>query len=182
MAKLAASAYGQALYELAIESGSAAGYLDEVQSVLEVFKENGELTDFLNNPKISKTDKVKTMESIFDSRVRKDITGLIVLAVEKDRQNDIQGILEYFITAIKDYLKIGIVNVATPMELSDRQKAEVEKRILDTTAFKKLEMNYSVDKSLIGGMVIRIGDRVVDTSIKTKLAELTKELNKLQLA
>ena len=75
MAKLAASAYGQALYELAIESGSAAGYLDEVQIVLEVFKENGELTDFLNNPKISKTDKVKTMESIFDSRVRKDITG-----------------------------------------------------------------------------------------------------------
>ena len=168
MAKLAASAYGQALYELAIESGSAAGYLDEVQIVLEVFKENGELTDFLNNPKISKTDKVKTMESIFDSRVRKDITGLIVLAVEKDRQND--------------YLKIGIVSVATPMELSDRQKTEVEKRILDTTAFKKLEMNYSVDKSLIGGMVIRIGDRVVDTSIKTKLAELTKELNKIQLA
>lgn len=72
--------------------------------------------------------------------------------------------------------------MATPMELSDRQKAEVEKRILDTTAFKKLEMNYSVDKSLIGGMVIRIGDRVVDTSIKTKLAELTKELNKIQLA
>ena len=177
MAKLAASAYGQALYELAIESGSAAEYLDEVQIVLEVFKENGELTDFLNNPKIS-----NTMESIFDSRVRKDITGLIVLAVEKDRQNDIRGILEYFITAVKDYLKIGIVSVATPMELSDRQKAEVEKRILDTTAFKKLEMNYSVDKSLIGGMVIRIGDRVVDTSIKTKLAELTKELNKIQLA
>ena len=182
MAKLAASAYGQALYELAIESGSAAGYLDEVQIVLEGFEENGELTDFLNNPKISKTDKVKTMESIFDSRVRKDITGLIVLAVEKDRQNDIRGILEYFITAVKDYLKIGIVNVAAPMELSDRQKAEVENRILDTTAFKKLEMNYSVDKSLIGGMVIRIGDRVVDTSIKTKLAELTKELNKIQLA
>ena len=109
MAKLAASAYGQALYELAIESGSAAGYLDEVQIVLEVFKENGELTDFLNNPKISKTDKVKTMESIFDSRVRKDITGLIVLAVEKDRQNDIRGILEYFITAVKDfYLTIFI--------------------------------------------------------------------------
>ena len=147
-----------------------------------LFRSNGELTDFLNNPKISKTDKVKTMESIFDSRVRKDITGLIVLAVEKDRQNDIRGILEYFITAVKDYLKIGIVNVAAPMELSDRQKAEVEKRILDTTAFKKLEMNYSVDKSLIGGMVIRIGDRVVDTSIKTKLAELTKELNKIQLA
>ena len=149
---------------------------------MEAFKENGELADFLNNPKISKTDKVKTMENIFESRVRKDITGLIVLAVEKDRQNDIQGILEYFIAAVKDYLKIGIVNVAAPMELSDGQKAAVEKRILDTTGFKKLEMDYSVDKSLIGGMVIRIGDRVVDTSIKTKLAQLTKKLNNIQLS
>ena len=82
MAKLAASAYGQALYELAVESGSAAEYLDEAQIVLEVFKENGELFDFLNNPKISKTNKTEAMENIFDSRVRKDITGLLVLAVE----------------------------------------------------------------------------------------------------
>ena len=42
-------------------------------------------------------------------------------------------------------------------------------------------MNYSVDKSLIGGMVIRIGDRVVDSSIKTKLFELTRELRKVQI-
>ena len=68
------------------------------------------------------------------------------------------------------------------MELSAQQKADVEKKLSDTTGFTTLEMNYSIDKSLIGGMVIRIGDRVVDTSIKTKLAELTKNLNKIQLA
>ena len=181
MAKLAASAYGQALYELAVESGSAAEYLDEAQIVLEAFRENGELFDFLNNPKISKTDKIEAMEHIFDSRVRKDITGLLVLAVEKDRQNELSGILEYFIARTKEYLKIGIVYVTTPMELSAEQKADVEKKLSETTGFTTLEMNYSIDKSLIGGMVIRIGDRVVDTSIKTKLSELTKNLNKIQL-
>ena len=89
---------------------------------------------------------------------------------------------EYFIAKTKEYLKIGIVYVTTPMELSAQQKADVEKKLSDTTGFTTLEMNYSIDKSLIGGMVIRIGDRVVDTSIKTKLSELTKELNKIQLA
>ena len=44
-----------------------------------------------------------------------------------------------------------------------------------------MEMNYLLDKSLIGGMVIRIGDRVVDSSISTKLNELQKELLKVQL-
>ena len=68
------------------------------------------------------------------------------------------------------------------MELSAQQKADVEKKLSDTTGFTTLEMNYSIDKSLIVVMVIRIGDRVVDTSIKTKLSELTKELNKIQLA
>lgn len=182
MAKLAASAYGQALYELALESGSAAEYLDEAQIVLDAVCKDSELFDFLNNPKISKTHKVKTMEKIFDSRVRKDITGLIVLAVEKDRQNDLPGILGYFIDRTKAYLKIGIVSVSTPMELTAAQKADVEKRLLETTGFLTLEMNYSIDRSLIGGMVIRIGDRIVDTSIKSKLDKLTKQLNNIQLA
>ena len=68
------------------------------------------------------------------------------------------------------------------MELSKNQKKEVENRLLETTSYVQMEMEYSVDKSLIGGMVIRIGDRVVDTSIKNKLNELSKELYNIQLA
>ena len=54
-------------------------------------------------------------------------------------------------------------------------------RLLQTTKYESFEMNYLVDASLIGGMVIRIGDRVVDTSIKTKLYELSKSLKKIQV-
>ena len=176
MAKLAASAYGEALFELAAESGSMAEYLEEVQTVLTALDESKELFDLLNNPKIDKARKVKTMEDIFGTRVRKDITGTLVLA------NDIMAILAFFIDKAKEYLKIGVVSVSTPMELSQSQKDSVERRIKETTTYTSLEMHYTVDESLIGGMIIRIGDRVVDTSIKTKLAELTKKLNSIQLA
>ena len=71
--------------------------------------------------------------------------------------------------------------VTSAMELSDAQKAAVEKRLLETTKYVKFEMHYDVDSELIGGMVIRIGDRVVDTSIKTKLYELSKSLKKIQV-
>lgn len=182
MAKLAASAYGEALFELAAESGSMAEYLEEVKTVLTALNESKELFDLLNNPKIDKMRKVKAMEDIFGTRVRKDITGTMVLAVEKDRQNDIPAILSFFIDRAKEYLKIGVVSVITPMELTGSQKGSVEKRIKETTAYTTLEMHYTIDTSLIGGMIIRIGDRVVDTSIKTKLAELTKNLNSIQLA
>ena len=83
--------------------------------------------------------------------------------------------------AVKEEKKIGIAYIATAVELSEAQKEAVMQRLLQTTKYESFEMNYQVDASLIGGMVIRIGDRVVDTSIKTKLYELSKSLKKIQV-
>ena len=63
----------------------------------------------------------------------------------------------------------------------EAQKEAVEKRLLETTKYVEFEMHYNVDADLIGGMVIRIGDRVVDGSVKNKLFDLTRELSKIQL-
>ena len=71
--------------------------------------------------------------------------------------------------------------MTTAVPLQEEQCRKIERRLLDTTSYTKMEMNYLLDKSLIGGMVIRIGDRVVDSSISTKLNELQKELLKVQL-
>ena len=82
---------------------------------------------------------------------------------------------------MKEFKKIGTAYVTTPMELSDEAKKKVEKRLLETTGYVKFEMIYDVDASLIGGMVIRIGDRVVDSSIKHKLSEISRQLNKIDV-
>ncbi len=68
--------------------------------------------------------------------------------------------------------------MVTAIELSGEQKEKVEQKLLETTSYEKFEMNYEVDSSLIGGMVIRIGDRIVDSSIRTKLYELSKNYKK----
>ena len=72
--------------------------------------------------------------------------------------------------------------VSTPLELSEANKDAVLKKLLETTDYVEFEMHYNVDPALIGGMVIRIGDRVVDSSIKTKLEDLSKKLKNVQLA
>lgn len=182
MAKLAASTYGEALFELAVESGQADKYMEEAFAVKASFEDNSELVSMLNHPKIDKEEKIKTIENIYSSFVSKDMVGFLVLAARKGRHNEIVDILNYFIDKMKEYRKIGVVYVSTPMELSADQKEKVEAKLKATTGYISLEMNYSVDASLIGGMVIRIGDRVVDSSIKRKLSDLSKELTKLQLA
>lgn len=75
-----------------------------------------------------------------------------------------------------------MARVASAVELKSEQKAMIEQRLLDTTQYVEFEMEYSVDPSLIGGLVIRIGDRVVDSSIKTQINELHRSLSKLQLS
>ena len=122
------------------------------------------------------------LEESFTGRVSRELVGLMTLVVGKGRYPEMASIFEYFIDLVKDEKKIGMVHVTTAFELKDSQKAEVEKKILATTKYESLEMDYVVDESLIGGMVIRIGDRVVDSSIKTQLYELSKELYKIQLA
>lgn len=91
------------------------------------------------------------------------------------------AIFQYFIDKVKEVSGIGVAYVTTPTELSDAQKESVKARLLATTSYQTMEMNYQTDASLIGGMVIRIGDRVVDSSIRTKLSDLTKQLLQIQL-
>ena len=102
--------------------------------------------------------------------------------MKKDRFGEICNILEYFISRVKEYKGIGVATVTTPMELNEAQKSAVCAKLLETTSYREMEMHYQVDEALIGGMVIRIGDRVVDSSVATKLEELKRQLLKIQLA
>ena len=66
--------------------------------------------------------------------------------------------------------------------MNEIQKANVKERLLATTPYEEMEIHYEVEEDLIGGMVIRIGDRVVDSSIRTKLEELKRQLLKVQIS
>ena len=100
------------------------------------------------------------------------------MVVEKGHINSIVSILNYFIKQVKKAKNIGVASVTSAVSLTDSQKADIEKRLIETTHYDSMEIEYKVDKSLIGGLVIRIEDRVVDSSIKTKLEGMSKALAK----
>ena len=181
MAKLVSATYGDALFDVAMEKNTVDVFYEEAKAVYDAIGDNQELIGFLNHPKINKEEKVKTLEDIFSRFVSREMTGFLVTVVNKDRSNELLDILEYFLDKVREYKKIGRAYVTTPMELSDSSKAKVKSKLLATTGYREFDMIYSIDESLIGGMVIRIGDRVVDSSIKTKLSELSRNLNKIDV-
>ena len=181
MAKLATKTYSDALFELAIEENIIDSLYEEVLSVQTALKDNPQLKELMIHPKVVKEEKVKIIEDIFKGKVSNELCGFLVQVVSAGRYEMLDDILDYFVIQVKEYKKIGIAYVVTPTELSDEKKQLVEKRLLDTTDYETMEMHYSVDASLIGGMRIRIGDKVVDSSVSTKLMHLSRQLHKIQL-
>ncbi len=181
MAKLVSNVYGDALFELAVEQNKVDDFTKEVKAIIDVLNDNADLSKIMCHPKIVKEEKVEVIENVFKGRVTDEIVGLMVMVIEKDHFKDMEEIFTYYLNRVMEYKNIGIAFVKTPIELTDAQKSDVEKKLLETTDYVSFEMNYDVDPELIGGMVIRIGDRVVDSSIKTKIYELSKELSKIQL-
>ena len=82
---------------------------------------------------------------------------------------------------MKEYKGIGVAYITTPQILTEEKKEKIREKLLCTTSFKEMEMHYDINPDLLGGMQIRIGDRVVDSSIQTKLNQLQRELLELQV-
>lgn len=181
MAKLISKTYGEAIFELAVEENKMSLFLEEVSGLLTVIRENQEFGQFMNHPKIPREEKITVIENIFDGRMDKELLGFLVTIVEKDRYSEIEEILRYVIDSIKEYLKIGVAYVTTAIPLQENEKKDIEAKLLATTKYETLECHYKVDEALIGGMLIRMGDRVVDSSIRTKLESLERELMAIQL-
>ena len=181
MAKLVSKTYGDALFAVALEENRMDEFFEAVKVVAGVMRANDEFGKLMSHPKIMKEDKVKIVEETFGGKIPKEIVGIMTLLVTKGRAEEMISVFDYFLGLVKEEKKIGKADVTTAVSLSDEQKAKVEQKLLDTTKYETFEMNYAVDESLIGGMVIRIGDRVVDSSIKTKLYDLTRELRSVQV-
>lgn len=182
MAKLIAKTYGDALFDVAVEKEMTDVLFEETKEVLGILQENTEYLRLLGHPNIELEEKLSVLESVFHGRVSAELLGLMRMAVEKGREGFLMEILEYFIARVKEYKKIGVAFVSSAVSLTEEQKQRIEEKLQKTTEYVAFEMHYSVDPSLIGGVVIRIGDRVADGSVKNKLYELKKDLSRIQLA
>lgn len=182
MAKLISKTYGDALFELAVEESKVDVFEQEIEVLHKILDENKDFEKMMLHPEIIKEDKIRVMEDVFKERISGELTGFLKLVILKDRYREVGSILLYFRDRVKALKGIGVAYVSSAAALSKMQKMQIEEKLLATTGYQKMEMHYGEDSSLIGGIVIQIGDRVVDSSIAAKLRELQKQLLKIQLA
>ena len=170
------------MFHLAMEENRGSLFLEEAEAVSRVLSENPDFNRLMLHPAISEQEKIEVIEKVFGGRISKEMTAFLTLVTEKERYADLQDIFRYFIDRMKEEQKTGVAYVTSAAELSEEQKRKIKERLLVTAGYRTMEMHYAVDPELIGGMVIRIRDRVVDSSIRTKLNDLRKQLLQIQLA
>ena len=178
MAKQVDTTYGNALFELGLEEKKLDVLFEEAKAFVSILDDNEELIKLLNHPQINKEEKRKIVEETFSGRLSDDLLGLMVTVVDKGHVVEIKNILNYFIKLVKQEKNIGEASITSAVALTEEQKSKIKERLIKTTTYDQIETEYTVDKSLIGGLVIRIEDRVVDSSIKTKLDKMSKTLAK----
>lgn len=181
MAKQVAKTYGDALFELSLEENVTDTLLEEAQGIRQILRQNPEFDKLMKHPRISREEKLGVAKNVFGGRISPQMMGFLELVIRKERYRELEAVLLYFEDRVRAQRRIGVAYVTTAAELSEEKKAAVLAKLLQTTSFLSFEMHYEVDASLIGGMVIRIGDRVVDSSIRHKLTEMKKDLLQIQL-
>ncbi len=182
MAKLVSKVYGEALFKSAKSVDKLDSIYEEVKELKNIFENNKDIMKILSAPKIVKEEKIDAMKAIFSSEVSEELMGLLLVVIEKGRQDSFIEIFDYFIAEVKEYKSIGVVYVTSAFSLDEDKKTAIENKLLETTNYKEFEMNYIVDESIIGGLIIRIKDRVIDSSLSTKFYNIKKDLSKIQLA
>jgi len=181
MAKLASKAYGDALFELAVEEHKVDEFMEEAVLIQTVLKENPDLGAVMAHPEIIKEERIRLIENCFKGRISDEMVGFLAVVIKKDRYTELPGIFAHFAARVREYKKIGVAEVVSASELTDTWKKQMEAKLLATTGYQKMEITYRVDKSLIGGLILRIGDRVVDNSLKSRLAAMKSQLLKVSL-
>ena len=139
---------------------------------MELYKTDVDFRNFITHPLIKESEKKETLKKIFsDSNEGVEILFYIL---EKGRIAQIREIVAEYVKL--DYAKNQILDVEATfaVALSDEQKEKLSKNLENKTG-KKIKLVVNVDKSLIGGGIIKIGDEVTDGSIRRQLETLTQK-------
>ena len=167
-----AGRYAGALFDLAKEQGA----LDQVQSDLSGLKgllaESADLTRLIESPAIAKDDQVKALTAVSKKAGASDLTTRFLgLLADKRRAFALPDVIEAYEAMLSDEKGEVQAELTSAVELTDEQKDAVREKISQSVG-KTVTMTSSVDPGLLGGLVVRVGSRMIDASLKTKLHQL----------
>jgi F-type H+-transporting ATPase subunit delta len=167
--------YAEALYELARRDDKVDVVEQELKAVSQLIGEDRDLQKILYHPRITAGEKKDLLKVLFEGKISEVTFEFLKLLVERQREQFLSDIVEYFVNKANTDRNITAAGISSAVELTEGEKKDLEVVLAKITG-KKVVTDYSVNPALIGGVVVRIGDRVIDGSIRTRLEAMREHL------
>ena len=172
-AKGLAGRYAGALYALAEESGKIDVVVKDMNGVAELVSANQDIRMLVESPAITWAEQTKAVTAVLEKGGADVLTVKFVGTVASNgRLHALSRIISAFLAEHARRRGEVSAEVISALEMDDARRARVEQAVSKLAGSDKLSLSMRVDPSLIGGLVVRIGSRMIDTSIRTKLNRL----------
>lgn len=172
---IVAQRYAVALFEIAKEKNVLDAMAEEIRVVKEVFSSNEELNAFLKQPKITLQQKQQVLSNAL-AGISEYITNTIMLMIERHRTDEIAHMAEDFVELCNEDKSVAEATVYTTRPITEAEREAISSVFAAKVGKKTLRIENIVDRDIIGGMKLRIGNRIFDGSVIGKLNRLERQL------
>lgn len=172
---IVAKRYAVALFQLAKEQNTIDQIENELLVVKQVFTANKELIDVLNHPKVTNETKKSIVKESFASLSQQVVNTLCIL-IDRHRSDIVTDVVNYFVQHANEARGTEDATVYSVRPLTDVELTSISTSFAKKIGKNSLRLQNVVDKNLIGGVKLRIGNRIYDGSISGKLERIERQL------
>lgn len=173
--KVIADRYAEALFDLAREQRLEAKFDGVLRDIVEMSEKHPLFKEILQHPVVRKEDKKQMLTQLFEGKIPKEIFAFLCLLVDKKRESCLSDISVAYKRLLDAHNQVILTEVHTAIALDKSHQAFLRKT-LETYLGQSVEMRCHTDPDLLGGVTVKIGDRMIDGSLRTQLNQLTQTL------
>jgi F-type H+-transporting ATPase subunit delta len=173
VAREAIRGYAQALFSVAEAEDALETVEDELFRFARALEQEGRLRETLTDPALPVERKKAVLGDILGDRASPHTLSIVGFLVEQGKARELTAIVDELVALAAERRKAAVAEVRTAVELTEKHKQDLIKALEHATG-KKVELKVVVDPSVVGGVVARVGDQVIDGSIRRRL-EMARE-------
>lgn len=163
--------YGTALFMLALESGKQREYGEILEEIGKIFSSNPSYLSLLSSPSIPISERLNLIDGVFSDKLPEEVLSYLKLLCEKNRIEGFYIAKEEYQALLKASERVFSAKVISAEKLTQAEKKKLISK-LEKVKGGKVEAEYEVDKSLIGGVIVEIDGKIMDGSLRHRLQEV----------
>mgnify|MGYP001790684350 FL=1 len=168
--------YAEALMSIAQSNNVADKFDSDVRSLLNLIKESEPLQNFFANPFISGEDKKGVISKILSDDTNPIFRNFLMLLVDRRRITLVEDIAQEYLAKLRELNQTVLAEVISAVPLTDEQQQTIKEKVKSMTDAREVELDSTIDSDIIGGVIIKVGSQVVDSSLRGQLRRLSLSL------